>query len=91
MGERFESCCSSLKHDKGNAAVTAAGEQGRYLLLEQDLKFDCEDCCTVAKNSLHVMRARENNGADTSDMDSDPLAKVILSQKWCRKRMKISV
>jgi hypothetical protein len=45
----------ALNHkNKGNGTTTT-----ELLLLERELKYDCEDCCTVAKTSLELMRSRE--------------------------------
>ena len=66
----------ALTTPKGNAAASSSAAE---LLLEQELKFDCEDCCNVARTSLHLMRSRENNGANnTSDTEADHAVKVSL-------------
>ncbi len=45
----------ALNHkNKGNGTTST-----ELLLLERELKYDCEDCCTVAKTSLELMRSRE--------------------------------
>ncbi len=45
----------ALNHkNKGNGTTTT-----ELLLLERELKYDCEDCCSVAKTSLELMRSRE--------------------------------
>ncbi len=47
----------ALNHkNKGNGTTT------ELLLLERELKYDCEDCCSVAKTSLELMRSREGEG-----------------------------
>jgi hypothetical protein len=51
----------ALNHkNKGNGTTTTD-----LLLLERELKYDCEDCCSVAKTSLELMRSREGGEADS--------------------------
>jgi hypothetical protein len=41
------------------------------LLLERELKFDCEDCCNVARASLDLIRSREQSSAPHNNTDTD--------------------
>jgi hypothetical protein len=68
----------ALNHkNKGNGTTTT-----ELLLLERELKDDCEDCCTVAKTSLELMRSREGGEAD-SDMGGARVRRHFLKTGFC--------
>jgi hypothetical protein len=57
----------------GGGSLAAAAE----LLLERELKFDCDDCCNVARTSLELIRSRENsNAANSTDTEADQTVRV---------------